>query len=469
MREINEAENKIFRMIQLETLTEESTKRLKTLNCFRDENGLLRIKTKLTESNDLEDFKYPIVLPGQHRLVKLLIQGAHLENLHAGVQILLSKLREKFWIINGRKSVRNERNKCLRCKRYNARNVETIPIGLPLDRIKEASAFEVSGIDLAGPVILRAGGKAWIVLFTCATYRAIHLELVLSLSTKAFILSLRRFIARRGRPKIIYSDNGKNFVGTENLLQHLDWNTIEKDTASQKIMWKFIPPAAPWWGGFWERMVQMVKKLLPRGLGNSYLSYEEMLSILCDCESVVNSRPLTYLSEDPNDLIPLTPSMFIQDIPTVGVPDLDELDKTDVNKRWKHQQMLREHLRKRFRREYLGILVQPRKKINQYDVKLGEVVLLENDSKKRLFWPMAKVVQIYPGKDDNVRVVRLKTSTGEILRLVRKIYPLEIRSSTTEKSEKEKADTDAKEVEHVKTVVTRKGRVVRVPTRFLNN
>ncbi|XP_055928683.1 uncharacterized protein LOC129959815 [Argiope bruennichi] len=198
--EINEAEKRIIKMIQEESFTEESVRGFKTLNLFRDEESILRIKTKLTEKGDLRNFRYPILLSGKHRLVELLVRKAHRENSHAGVQILLSKLLENFWIINGRRTVRREINKCLRCKRYNSRNIETQLIGLPQDRVEESAAFEMSGVHLAGPLTLKGGGKCWIVLFTCAVYRAIHPERTLSLDTRSFLLCLRLFIARLGRP-----------------------------------------------------------------------------------------------------------------------------------------------------------------------------------------------------------------------------------------------------------------------------
>ncbi|KFM63615.1 hypothetical protein X975_19952, partial [Stegodyphus mimosarum] len=124
-----------------------------------------------------------------------------------------------------------------------------------------------------------------------------------------------------------------------------------------KIDWKFNPTAAPWWGGFWKRLIQMIKKLLRRVLGQSCLNYEELMSVLCDCEATMNARPLTYVSDDSDDLISLTPSLFLGEIPVFGAPDLDHLDKVDFNKRLRHLQNLRELLRRRFRNEYLGLLV----------------------------------------------------------------------------------------------------------------
>ncbi|XP_035226746.1 uncharacterized protein LOC118199063 [Stegodyphus dumicola] len=162
------------------------------------------------------------------------------------------------------------------------------PTPLPPDRVTDCAPFEIIGIDLAGPLFLKNGGKVWIALFTCAVYRAIHLELVNSLSTDAFLLALRRFVARRGRPRIIYSDNGTNFRGASNDLSKLNWTKVLKETGTERIFWKFIPPTAAWWGGWWERLVRTVKELLKRTLGKSVLSYEELCTIICDCETIIN-------------------------------------------------------------------------------------------------------------------------------------------------------------------------------------
>ncbi|GFV89548.1 integrase catalytic domain-containing protein [Trichonephila clavipes] len=121
------------------------------------------------------------------------------------------------------------------------------PSPLPPDRVTDCAIFEVVGIDLAGPLFLKTGEKVWITLFTCAVYRALHLELVNALSSDAFLLALRRFIARRGRPMIIYCDNGTNFRGAFNDLAKLDRHKISRETSTQKIVWKFIPPTAAWW------------------------------------------------------------------------------------------------------------------------------------------------------------------------------------------------------------------------------
>ncbi|GFY35531.1 integrase catalytic domain-containing protein [Trichonephila clavipes] len=131
---------------------------------------------------------------------------------------------------------------------YNAGPVKSESVSLPADRVRDAGVFEVIGIDLAGPLFLKKGEKVWVVLYTCAVYRAVHLELVTALSTNNILLSLRRCIARKGRPSIVYTNNGTNFRGAVREFKNLDWIKIERETEIQRIKWKFNAPTAAWWG-----------------------------------------------------------------------------------------------------------------------------------------------------------------------------------------------------------------------------
>ncbi|GFW36337.1 integrase catalytic domain-containing protein [Trichonephila clavipes] len=209
------------------------------------------------------------------------------------------------------------------------------------DRVTQTKVFEVTGVDYAGPFYLESKAKAWIVLFSCAVYRAVHFELLQSLTTDTFIQALRRFIERRGRILALYSDNGTNFVGTNNALRTLDWDKIVVYSTAQKITWKFMPPTAAWWGGWWERIVRMLKELLRRVLGKSIVNYEELLTIVCDCESIINARPLTHKHEDPNELLPLYSAMFIHGNSNSETPGLDQVDRSSLVKRTKYLQKLR--------------------------------------------------------------------------------------------------------------------------------
>ncbi|GFU23169.1 integrase catalytic domain-containing protein [Trichonephila clavipes] len=152
-------------------------------------------------------------------------------------------------------------------------------------------------------------------------------------------------ISRRGRPIAIYSDNGASFKGVERLLHVLDWDSILVRVAEEKNQWKFNPPSAPWWGGWGEYLEQMIKTILRKILGRAALDYEELITVLCDCERVINSRPLTYVSEDVDDVSPLTPEMFLREIPESGVPDIETVDREKSSKRAKYLQKMRQQLR----------------------------------------------------------------------------------------------------------------------------
>ncbi|XP_055951562.1 uncharacterized protein LOC129987627 [Argiope bruennichi] len=177
----------------------EEEKRLKTLQVFKDDLGIIRLKTKIIYRKDSEDFLKPIVLPPKHEVVKRLIYNAHVKNCHAGVQILLNALREKYWILNGRKAVKHVVASCITCKRYSSKNIEVIsPTPLPENRVKDAAVFQITGVDMAGPLFLK-DKKSWVLIFTCAVYRAVHFELVTAASTDVFLMAFRRFVSRRGR------------------------------------------------------------------------------------------------------------------------------------------------------------------------------------------------------------------------------------------------------------------------------
>ncbi|GFW24445.1 integrase_H2C2 domain-containing protein [Trichonephila clavipes] len=220
---------------------------LAKMQVFRDEDGLLRIRTKLADSYEKEDFKFPILLPANDVVVKL-VREEHVKAMHAGSSILRARLREKFWIIRAKRLVKQVLSECVICKRYKAKHVEVPFAPLPRDRVTQTKVFEVTGVDYAGPLYLKSKAKAWIVLFTCAVYRAVHFELVQSLTIDTFIQALRRFFAKRGRISVLYSDNGTNFVGTNNAMRTLDWDKIVVYSTAQKITWKFIPPTSAWWG-----------------------------------------------------------------------------------------------------------------------------------------------------------------------------------------------------------------------------
>ncbi|UYV63468.1 hypothetical protein LAZ67_2004158 [Cordylochernes scorpioides] len=342
---------------------------------------------------------------------------------------------------------------------------------------RDAAVFEIAGVDLTGHLILKNKKKAWIVIFTCAVYRGVHLELVTSLSMEAFLQAFRRFIARRGRPLIVYSDNGTNFKGMANALKKIDFSRLKCDPTLKNITWKFIPPGAPWWGGWWERLIGMMKQLLFRILGQTSLGYEELSTVMCDVESLMNTRPLTYLTEESEDLAPLTPSLFLQQ------RDLDLIDNQTLSRKYQYIKRVREDLRERFRIEYFGFLRQETRRLKTtIPFKVGDMVLIGQESLKRLHWPLARIIQLYPGKGGLVRVAKVKTSSGDKIRPIQKFYNLEItpeircRDPLTERSPTQEVRltteedplTSQQEQHHIETpnVVSSHGRPIKRPKRL---
>ncbi|XP_011684751.1 PREDICTED: uncharacterized protein LOC105448087 [Wasmannia auropunctata] len=206
-----------------------------------------------------------------------------------------------------------------------------------------------------------------------------------------------------------------------------------------------------------------------------------MNTVLCNCEAIINSRPLTYLTEESTEIAAITPAMFISDIRKNGIPDLDQVNRIFFAKRLRYRQRLKEELRQRFRLQYLGQLSRRTKhKNSSISVTIGDIVLVGNDLQKRLDWPLAKVIQVFPGKDGHTRVAKLKTARGELIRPIQRLFPLEVRYSgreadkffetikTVSEAVKE-SESDPKEDTRPLTkpgLTTRSGRVVKKPERL---
>ncbi|UYV70083.1 hypothetical protein LAZ67_7001725 [Cordylochernes scorpioides] len=240
---------------------------------------------------------------------------------------------------------------------------------------------------------------------------------------------LIRMIQEKGSIEKIYSDNGTNFAKLNRIFKRLDWIRIERETSIERIQWIFIPPSAPWWGGFWERMVRTIKEMLIKMLGHRELKYVQLQTALCEIESIINNRPLTYVSEDDNDLKPLTPNEFLQNGPESSFPEFENLKPEMLHTRYRELGQLKRELKQRFLKEYLGALIQKSENIDRRQLKVGDVVLIGQENLKRMFWPKGRIVNLIPGKDGIVRVAHVKTSTGTLIRALQRLHPLEISSN----------------------------------------
>ena len=190
-----------------------------------DEKGALRVGGRLENAKIEEEAKHQLILPKDHLVTKLIINHVHRENGHVGPEHVLCILRKNYWIVSGRTTIKSELRKCYFCKIRRARKSYPFMASLPPGRVAYTQPpFSNCGVDLFGPILVKQGRKRlkrWVVLFTCLTVRCLHLEVVESIDTDCFTNTLRRFVNRRGCPKIIYSDCGTNFKGATNELKEL--------------------------------------------------------------------------------------------------------------------------------------------------------------------------------------------------------------------------------------------------------
>ncbi|GFU54920.1 integrase catalytic domain-containing protein [Trichonephila clavipes] len=165
-------------------------------------------------------------------------------------------------------------------------------------------------------------------------------------------------------------------------------------------------------------------------LGKACVTYEEMLTLLYDCEATINLRPLTYLSDDPKELKPLTPAHFLQEVKERETFDLDLIDSQHLLKQVRYLHTLRSNVRERFYKEYLGELVRsPKGASRRKMISPGEIVIVVSKNPNRMNWPLTQVIELFPGKDGVERVAKLRLAKGEIIRSLQRIYPLELSTS----------------------------------------
>ena len=223
--------------------------------------------------------------------------------------------------------MRSIENKCIRCQKGRAQTKAPVMADLPEERLVASTAFWNVGVDYFGPFTVKIGRrneKRWCCLITCLTVRAVHIELVLKLDTDSCLNAILRFIARRGKPVKMNSDNGTNFVGAEKELAEYiaAWNKeqIEEHLIQQGIRWKFKPPAAPHFGGVWERLFRSCKKAMYAVLGNRSVTEDVLSTTMCLVQQTLNARPLTPVSSDANDLEVITPSHFLLGNKNLSLP-----------------------------------------------------------------------------------------------------------------------------------------------------
>ncbi|GFY08355.1 integrase catalytic domain-containing protein [Trichonephila clavipes] len=324
--------------------------------------------------------KHPILLPKTDHVVNLIISDYHLKLLHAGPQLLQAALREKFWILSARDSVRRVVRRCISCFRNRPKFAEQIMGDLPESRVCPSSVFQ-------------------------------RTEVVSDLTSKAFIACLKRFVARRGKPSEIFCDQGTNFYGASRDLRKEFRQLMKEDAVHQflvtdNITFHFNPPSAPHFGGIWEATVKSFKFYLNRVVGVTSLTFEELSTLSNQIETCLNSRPLGVLSSSPDDPCVLTPGHFLIGKALTAIPQPTVPDDLRHCDRWRLLIRMTQHFWNRWSSEYLTLLQSRSKwRIVQKNLDIGDLVLIKHDNSPPLQWKLGKVTETFPGKNSKVRVV----------------------------------------------------------------
>ena len=408
------------------------------LNPFIDEKGLIRVGGRLRRSSLDYASRHQIILPKQSYLTQLIIREIHEEVKHFGVNYVLNAVRSKYWPVQGRASVKRTLRSCVVCKKLRGVPLEQVTADLPASRVEGCeSTFKFTGVDLFGPIITKARyrgdrrEKRYGVLFTCLQIRAIHIELAYSQSTDDFMKAFIRFIARRSKPMQMFSGCDTNFVGAKRELQDIMKKWIKSPKlhnrlTDENIQWIFNPPAAPHMGGIWESLVKLAKRAVTAITKGVDLTDEELMTVFAESEAMLNNRPLTYISNDPNDIEPLTPAHFLNNKPTTLILQHElENQHSSWKKRWLHCQNVVNKIWKRWQKEYLPTL-QKRSKWNdkKRNIKQNDVVLVIDSNQPRGHWLLGRIVGINSDDKGIVRSVEVKTKHGTQRRPITKLILL---------------------------------------------
>ena len=404
--------------------------RILSLHPFLDANHIMRVGGRLANSALSLSQQHPVIADGKDPFIIKLFRAKHIGLLHCGPSLLMCSISSRLHILGARRLSRTVCSQCVTCRRVSPRPDHQLMADLPTPRVNPTIAFTHTGMDFCGHFNIKMGYirkptilKAYICIFVCMTYKAVHLEVVSDESTEAFLACFRRFAARRNCPTHLYSDNGSNFLGAKNHFTRLE-QLLQRDEDSEVrhylsehhgVTWHMNPAAAPHFGGLWESAVKSAKKHLKRVMGNLRFTFEELTTTACQIEACLNSRPILPLTSHSQDgLMTLTASHFLLYKTPQAVPEDPRLPKEpQYLNTWNKCQSIIHHFWTRWSKEYLGTLQQRSKwQKDKPNLQPEDIVILRSDKVFSCHWPLARILEVHPGKDGKVRVATIRTATG---------------------------------------------------------
>ena len=406
-------------------------------------NDVIRAKGRIINSELPLDATTPLFLPNKSHLVDLLINHIHSSHHHVGLSQMLSLYRRRCWTPKICSRIKSLLLRCVTCQRIKGRILpRPLPPPLPAERVQWVAPFTHVGVDHTRSFNIKdtqgRKTKAYICLFVCATTRAVHLEVVDNLTAASFTMCLRRLAAAKGMPMLILSDNHKTFIAGETFLLDMQQDpSVQEYLASKNVRWKHQMPRSPWMGGHFERLVRTIKVSLATSISRKLLTLEEFTTVVKEAENIVNSRPLTYQSDESRD-VPLSPSQLTWGRDLTLMPPLlqpgDPLDKDYDVKATRAQYVLLsnalEHFRKQWHTEYLLSLRE--KYYNKcaenptHHLSVGKLVMVRHDNVHRIEWPLGVITVTFPNEKGVIRTAEVEECGRQTLRPVTFLVPLEL-------------------------------------------
>jgi len=389
-----------------------------------DEEGVMRQASRLRYNKDVKkEIKFPIIVPASSGIVDLIIGDIHRALNHSkSVNHIFNEMSHYRLTKGPRELIKKFLRNCLRCRRLWPKPLGQQMAPLPSFRVPTGSLspFSTTTLDAAGPFLIRQGrGKArlkrHLLIFTCATVRAVHIEVMYGVHTDDFLFALSRFCCERSRPEKIICDNAGQFTKGAKLLAPFDGqDTNAIQTKRPDIEFLFSPAYTPHCNGVTERMVRSMKTSLKHVISDGLLTDDEFHTAAKKVQAILNSRPLGYFGTQPEDITPLTPAHFLAD---KALKDITiDASHLDHKSRYKLVQHTLDDAWKRFQKEVIPKLNVINKWTKQHgNLEVGDVVVVM-DAEETGKFPLGLVIETFPGSDGLVRIVKVRIRGHETKR-----------------------------------------------------
>ena len=416
--DISNAETYWIREVQSIYSDKDVANKFRRLGAKKRNDGIIVVGARM-ESWMKSCYKEDMVLlPYEHKFSKLYVESVHYKT-HCGVAATVCKVRLKFWIIKLYKLAKKIKFECVKCRILAKICEEQIMGQLPDVRLQPAPAWSTISLDILGPFLVRgetnkrSRGKAYGVVLNCMVTRAVHLDVLVDYSTDGFIQAFRRFMSVRGAPLQVYSDPGSQLQGASKELKdmyaNVDQVRLKEFGCQNGFEWNFTSADSPWQNGCSEALIKSVKKAMENILGSQVVSFSELLTIMYEIANLMNERPIGKKSLDVEDGTYLCPNDMLLGRATSKIPSGTYDFSSSLVKRHKFVQSIIDAFWIKWTRYYFySLIIRQKWHVDRRNLRVGDVVIIQDSKIKRGDWKMGRISQVYPGSDGKVRKVEVE-------------------------------------------------------------